>query len=743
MKFSATVKHIIFENDSNGFRIFSCDKDGEDIIVKGNSFKIMPGDFLDIEANKVLDRKYGEQYNIVTVERSNKPSLYNIFNYLKSGLIKGIGETTARNIVDKFGEDTMDILKNSPSKLTEVKGIGKKNYKKIKESLDEKKDYAEIFLYLQSLGLSLHQSNIISDYYKEDTKKIITQNPYVLIDDIRGIGFKTADIIAQRIDIAPDSPFRIKAAFKYYMEMEANSNGNCYVLEDDLINGIEKLLNIEFENKSDTLEMLVVNGVIAIDHTDDEKRVYLPKIEKSEMRCALNISNILKTEIEDEFDVEGELSNLKNSGLDELQLEAIKKSMTEKMLIITGGPGTGKTTIINNITKIFKKNDKEIILAAPTGRAAKRLSESCNEEAKTIHRILGYIPVNDGMVFEHDEDNPIDCDLIIIDEASMMDIFIADSLFRALDSTTRVVFVGDCDQLPSVQAGNVLNDLIESGNIVTIKLKKIFRQAQNSNIIVNAHRINNGEFPILNEKNKDFFFIEEDNPENVKKTILDLCAQRLPNFYKKDEFDDIIVLTPMKKSSCGTKELNTALQEVLNPQTPATDEIEQADRIFRLNDKVMQIKNDYSKEFIDDDSTGVFNGDIGRITYVDPIDESIDVLFDDKTASFTKKECDGLTLSYAITIHKSQGSEFPIVVIPVTQAPFMLLTRNLLYTAITRAKEIVVLVGSLKILRQMISNNKIMKRNSGLDKRIREYMNVHVDSSEQDMMREMFEDEEF
>lgn len=743
MKFSATVKHIIFENDSNGFRIFSCDKDGEDIIVKGNSFKIMPGDFLDIEANKVLDRKYGEQYNIVTVERSNKPSLYNIFNYLKSGLIKGIGETTARNIVDKFGEDTMDILKNSPSKLTEVKGIGKKNYKKIKESLDEKKNYAEIFLYLQSLGLSLHQSNIISDYYKEDTKKIITQNPYVLIDDIRGIGFKTADIIAQRIDIAPDSPFRIKAAFKYYMEMEANSNGNCYVLEDDLINGIEKLLNIEFENKSDTLEMLVVNGVIAIDHTDDEKRVYLPKIEKSEMRCALNISNILKTEIEDEFDVEGELSNLKNSGLDELQLEAIKKSMTEKMLIITGGPGTGKTTIINNITKIFKKNDKEIILAAPTGRAAKRLSESCNEEAKTIHRILGYIPVNDGMVFEHDEDNPIDCDLIIIDEASMMDIFIADSLFRALDSTTRVVFVGDCDQLPSVQAGNVLNDLIESGNIVTIKLKKIFRQAQNSNIIVNAHRINNGEFPILNEKNKDFFFIEEDNPENVKKTILDLCAQRLPNFYKKDEFDDIIVLTPMKKSSCGTKELNTALQEVLNPQTPATDEIEQADRIFRLNDKVMQIKNDYSKEFIDDDSTGVFNGDIGRITYVDPIDESIDVLFDDKTASFTKKECDGLTLSYAITIHKSQGSEFPIVVIPVTQAPFMLLTRNLLYTAITRAKEIVVLVGSLKILRQMISNNKIMKRNSGLDKRIREYMNVQVDSSEQDMMREMFEDEEF
>ena len=284
---------------------------------------------------------------------------------------------------------------------------------------------------------------------------------------------------------------------------------------------------------------MIVSGIIAIDDTDDEKRVYLPSIEKSEMRCALNISNILQSEIEDEFDVEYELSNLESEHLDELQIEAIKKSLTEKMLIITGGPGTGKTTIINNITKIFKQNDKKIILAAPTGRAAKRLSESCNEEAKTIHRILGYIPVENGTIFEHDEDDPIDCDLIIIDEASMMDIFIADSLMRALDSNTRVVFVGDCDQLPSVQAGNVLNDLIESGEITTIKLTKIFRQAQNSNIIVNAHRINNGEFPILNEKGKDFFFIEENDPVCAKKTILDLCAQRLPNFYKKDEFDAV------------------------------------------------------------------------------------------------------------------------------------------------------------------------------------------------------------
>lgn len=743
MKFSATVKNIIFENESNGFRIFSVDKDGEERIIKGNSFKVMPGDFLDIEANKVQDPKYGEQYNIIFIERSSKPSMYNIINYLQSGLIKGIGETTARRIVEEFGEDTMEILKNSPSKLLQVKGIGKKNYKKIKESLDEKKEYAEIFLYLQSLGLSLHQANIISDFYKEDTKKIIMQNPYTLIDDIRGIGFRTADIIAQRIDIEPDSPFRIKAAFKYFMEKEANSNGNCYVLEDDLIDGVEKLLDIEIKKRKETLESLIVNGIIAIDDTGNESRVYLPQIEKSEMRCARNIANILQSEIEDEFDVEYELSKLEKEHLDELQIEAIKKSMTEKMLIITGGPGTGKTTIINNITKIYKNNGKDIILAAPTGRAAKRLSESCNEEAKTIHRILGYIPVENGTIFDHDEDNPIDCDLIIIDEASMMDIFIADSLLRALDSNTRVVFVGDCDQLPSVQAGNVLNDLIECGEITTIKLTKIFRQAQNSNIIVNAHRINNGEFPILNEKGKDFFFIEENDPERAKQTILDLCAQRLPNFYKKDEFDDIIVLTPMKKSSCGTKELNSSLQEVLNPKTPMTEEIEQRDRIFRLNDKVMQIKNEYTKEFIDDDSMGVFNGDIGRITYVDPIDETIDVLFDDKTASFTKKECDGLTLSYAITIHKSQGSEFPIVVIPVTQAPFMLLTRNLLYTAITRAREIVVLVGSLKILRQMISNNKIMKRNSGLDRRIKQYMDFDIDDDEQEMMREMFEDEGF
>ena len=408
MKFSATVKNIIFENESNGFRIFSVDKDGEERIIKGNSFKVMPGDFLDIEANKVQDPKYGEQYNIIFVERSSKPSMYNIINYLQSGLIKGIGETTARRIVEEFGEDTMEILKNSPSKLLQVKGSGKKNYKKIKESLDEKKEYAEIFLYLQSLGLSLHQANIISDFYKEDTKKIIMQNPYTLIDDIRGIGFRTADIIAQRIDIEPDSPFRIKAAFKYFMEKEANSNGNCYVLEEDLIDGVEKLLDIEIKDRKETLESLIVNGIIAIDDTGDENRVYLPQIEKSEMRCARNIANILNSEIEDEFDVEYELSKLESEHLDELQIEAIKKSMTEKMLIITGGPGTGKTTIINNITKIFKNNDKDIILAAPTGRAAKRLSESCNEEAKTIHRILGYIPVENGTIFDHDEDNPID-----------------------------------------------------------------------------------------------------------------------------------------------------------------------------------------------------------------------------------------------------------------------------------------------------------------------------------------------
>ena len=719
------------------------DKDGKEIIVKGNSFKIMPGDFLEIEANKVYHPKYGEQYDLIHAERSDKPSLYNITNYLQSGIIDGIGKTIAKRIVDEFGENTLEILKNSPSKLLQVSGIGKKNYKRIKKSLEEKEEYAENFLYLQSLGLSLHQANIISDFYKEDTKKIVQQNPYALIDDIRGIGFKTADIIAQRIDIAVDSPFRIKAGFKYYMEMEANSNGNCYVNEEDLISGVEKLLDIELKDKDDLIESLIVNNIISIDDFEGERRVYLPKIEKSELRCAMNISNILKEEIANEFDVEKEIEDLNSENLDEIQLEAIKKSMTEKMLIITGGPGTGKTTIINNITKIFKSNGKQILLAAPTGRAAKRLSESCGEEARTIHRILGYIPVEDGAVFEHDEDSPIECDLIIIDEASMMDIFIADSLMRAISPETRVIFVGDCDQLPSVQAGNVLNDLIECGQIETIRLTKIFRQAQNSNIIVNAHRINNGQFPILNEKGKDFFFIEENDPQKAKETILDLCANRLPKFYKKDEIEDIIVLTPMKKSSCGTRELNESLQEVLNPKTPATDEIEQSDRIFRLHDKVMQIKNDYTKEYIDDVGSGVFNGDIGRVTYVDLIDETIDVKFDDKTASYTKKECDGLTLSYAITIHKSQGSEFPIVVIPITQAPFMLLTRNLLYTAITRAKEIVVLVGDLNILKRMIANNKIMKRNSGLDRRIKQYMQVDIDDTEEEFMREMFEDEEF
>lgn len=742
-----TVKNIIFENDSNGFRIFSLNNGKEEMIIKGYSFKIMPGDSLSVDCKKIIDPKYGEQYLINHVERSETISSYHIENYLASGAIKGIGEKKARSIVEKFGKDTLDILQNSPARLLEVPGIGKNNYADIKKSLDEQKEYAESLIYLQSIGLSLRQATLIIETYKEDAVNKIKKNPYQLIDDIRGIGFKTADIISQRIDIEPTSPFRIRAGVKYYMDMEASSHGNSYVRYQDMIVNVQKLLNIDPTCIDNEVERLLVENVISIDETNGEKKVYLPRLMQAEKRASYMLSQILAYKPDYKFDIKKEMKKLEKSDLafDDLQKEAIKMSMTEKALIITGGPGTGKTSIIKEIVEIYRDNDKKFILAAPTGRAAKRLEESCGYQARTIHRLLGYIPLGDKKaVYEHDEDSPIETDLIIVDEASMMDIFITDSLLRALSAETRIIFVGDVDQLPSVQAGNVLKDLISSEKIPIIKLEKIFRQVDESNIIINAHRINKGLFPILNENKKGFYFQEAESSEAVKNIILELCARRLPDFYKIDPIEDITVLTPMKKSPSGSLELNRSLQEVLNPKKPDLYQLEYGENIYRMGDKVMQTKNDYTKEFLNSDGMGVFNGDIGKIVDVDPLEESIEVEFEEgKICKYTKKDLYQLSLAYAITIHKSQGSEFPFVVIPVSQMPYMLMTRNLIYTAVTRAKNLVMLVGSRNILSKMIENNRIDERNSSLDIRIREYADMNLDMDELFMMDEIFDDEEF
>ncbi|MDY6065412.1 MAG: ATP-dependent RecD-like DNA helicase [Finegoldia sp.] len=747
MILEGTVKHIIFENDSNGFRIFSFDTGREDVTVKGTCFKIVPGDNLSIDCSKIIDPKYGEQYFINHVEKSNTISTYHIENFLASGAIKGIGEKKAKSIVEKFGKDTLDIIQNNPVRLLEVSGIGKNNYADIKKSLDEQKENAASLIYLESLGLSLRQATLIIDTYKEEAIAKVKKNPYQLIDDIRGIGFKTADMISQRIDIEPTSPFRIKAGIKYYMDMQATSHGNSYVEYNKMKADVSDLLAIDSEVIEEKLESLLVENVISIDDFEGEKRVYTPRLMQAEKRVAYNLSQIIQSETDYNFDVEKEMRRLEKSEInfDDLQKDAIRMAMTEKVLIITGGPGTGKTSIVKEIVEIYKDKGKKFILAAPTGRAAKRLQESCSYEAKTIHRLLGYIPLSDNKaVFEHDEDDPIETDLIIVDEASMMDIFITDSLLRAISPETRIIFVGDVDQLPSVQAGNVLKDMINSEKITTIKLEKIFRQADDSNIIINAHRINKGLFPILNENGKGFYFQEVNEAKRARDVILELCAKRLPDFYKLDPIEDITVLTPMKKSFCGTVELNRSLQEVLNPKRPELYEIESGENIYRMGDKVMQTKNDYTKEFINSSGMGVFNGDMGRIVDVEPIEEYLEVQFDeDKICRYFKKDLYQLSLAYAITIHKSQGSEFPVVVIPISQMPYMLMTRNLIYTAVTRAKGLVMLVGSRNILAKMIENNRIDKRNSSLDVRIREYSEMSVDEDELAMMDEIFEDENF
>lgn len=735
MEVEGIVKNIIYENKDNNYRVLNLETSDGEITAVGNIRPVINGEAVKITGDIYYHDKFGEQIKIETLESIKGTSTISIEKYLASAGIPHIGATMAKRIVDKFGEDTLDILKNNPSRFLEVEGIGNKKYQDIKESLEETLKNQELFMFLQSLGITMNQAARIIDKYGDDTKENIETNPYRLIDDIWGIGFKTADEIALRNDIELDSKFRIKAAYTYFLQTEASQNGNCYMPYELTVEKVSKLLNLDRETVEEPIMDFIVEGVILVEEVEGEKIVYEPYLYDSEVAVAGKLAQIICDEnafkdINVEREVE-KLKNLKDITLADEQILAIETVLKENITIITGGPGTGKTTIINHIVEIFKSNGQKVILGAPTGRAAKRLEESCGVKAKTIHRLLGYMPLENkrAMIFEHDEDNPLDGDVIIIDEASMLDLELCENLLKGISTDMRIVFVGDVDQLPSVGAGNVLNDMIESGYIKTIKLNKIFRQEDSSNIVINAHRINNGEVPIINEKGKDFFFLREFNTKNMQKRILELVAKRLPNYYKFNSTEDIQVLTPMKKGDIGTVELNNSLQEVLNPKTPSKDEIMQGGRIFRVDDKVMQIKNNYNKTYkslYGQEGQGVFNGDFGRVSKVDSLDETLEVILDeDKRIEYSKKELDELQHSYAITIHKSQGSEFPAVVIPIGPGPYMLMTRNLIYTAITRAKKLVVLVGDYKYLNMMIKNNHIEKRNSTLNYRIKEYYELY------------------
>ncbi|WP_282926067.1 ATP-dependent RecD-like DNA helicase [Helcococcus kunzii] len=716
-----TVIDIIYRNEDNLYSVFKLDTDDGEITIVGKVLELNIGDLISVSGNLVFHNEYGEQIQLKSYKRVMPSSISQITRYLSSGIISHIKKKRAEDIVKLFGEKTLEIMSNEPERLLEVPGIGKKTAKKIHKSVIKLQDSREVAIYLQKFNLGNKLTASIYAKYKSDAIEIIENNPYQLVDDIKGIGFLTADKIALNIGIKPDSEFRIKAAVGFILLEAANKEGNCYLEYEVLMNKTAELLKINRDIIEAEIPYLVFENRIKIENIEGKQLVYNSIIYEVEMSIVRRLMGLLYSENTlFDIDVEKEIEyieRLENIEYSETQKSAISTAVKEKMMIITGGPGTGKTTIIKAIISIIKNTRLKFALCAPTGRAAKRMEESTGVEASTIHRLLGYKSLEEDLILEFNEDNPLDVDVLIVDEVSMVDIYLMNNLLKAVDDTTALIFVGDADQLPSVGPGNVLNDMIESGTIPTIKLDMIFRQGEGSNIVKNAHLINNGKLPILNEENKDFFFVDTRSDRDTLNTVVDLVTNRLPNHYKVNPIRDIQILTPTRRGLCGVDNLNKELQAKLNPEQFNKSQLKWGDVIFRENDKIMQIKNNYDIELKDEyfnTTKGLYNGDIGYIRNVFLDNKTIEANYDDKIVTYTNKEFSEIVLSYTATIHKSQGSEFPIVVIPMASAPYMLLTRNILYTGITRGKSLVVLVGSRNIMETMIKNSFKSPRNSTL-----------------------------
>lgn len=711
MKFEGIIKSIIYRNEENGYTVLSLQTSDSPITCTG----IMPffneNDQIIVDGELIYHDKYGEQINVESA-RIKKPSGKKaIISYLSSGNIESIGKKTAELIYEKFGDKSIDVVFNETEKLLSIQGIGKKKLEKIKESTIEARDSREALLYLQGLNISFNLSNKIYKAYGDNTISIVKTNPYKLSEDISGIGFVMADNIAMNMQMKNDSKFRISAAISYILKNDAEMSGSCALKKEDLLNKTFDLIKVDKNKINEQINEDLLKSKIQIIKIGEDEFVYDRDIYKAEKSCAINLSRlqnekyIFDVKINEDFDAFSKEQEI-----------AIKEAFNNMLLVITGGPGTGKTTIIKAICNILNENNLKFNLAAPTGRAAKRMQESTENVAFTIHRLIGIKP--ESPIPEFNEENTLDCDYVILDEASMIDIKLMDKLLKALSSKTALILVGDHNQLPSVGAGNVLKDILDT-DIKSVKLKKIFRQAKESNIVVNAHKINDGLYPILNQKNKDFFFINS-NSKNFQNDLLDLVKNRLPNYYKLDPINDIQILAPSKKSLWGIVNINDLCQKELN-KNPNSIKIN--NRIFKLEDKVMQVRNNYELESLNPDNfdDGVYNGDIGRIIDIDKNMESLKVEFyDGNIVSYKKEDVKDLDLSYAITIHKSQGSEFDCVLIPMMPASFMLLNRNLLYTAITRAKKLVILLGEKKILKQMVKNNNESKRLTNLSFWIKE-----------------------
>lgn len=696
------VERITYSNSENGFSVLrlKVENEAELITVVGSLASINPGTQLILKGSWKNDPKFGRQFLVESYKEELPSTLTGIEKYLGSGLIKGIGPVYAKKIIKEFGMDTIDIIEKDPKRLFQIEGIGKKRLEMIIRGWDEQKEIKNVMIFLQSHGVSTTFAVKIFKRYGKKSVKLLKENPYRLAEDIWGIGFKSADKIAGNMGFEAYSYARCQSGFLHILN-EATNLGHCYLTKDELIEESLKLLETDQASIEEHLDRAIKDESLIM----DQSCVYIPAMLYSEIALSKRIKEVINAPSVLTFsDTDAVIARLEKEEkiiYDDIQKDAIKKAAQAKFMVLTGGPGTGKTTTTLGMIKVFEAMNARVILAAPTGRAAKRLSEASRMEAKTIHRLLEYKP---GEGYKKNSENPLEGDVLIIDESSMIDLLLMHNLLKALPLHMKVFLVGDVDQLPSVGAGNVLKDIISSGRVDVVKLERIFRQAQDSQIISNAHRINKGLFPELKTgRQSDFFFIEEEDPEKVLAVISELCTKRLPRYYKVDPINDIQVLTPMQRGNTGAMNLNTVLQKSLNKNTRG---LEYAGRSYYLGDKVMQIKNNYDK--------GVFNGDIGVISHINQEEKIIRVFFDNMHISYELDEMNELVLAYATTVHKSQGSEYRIVVAPLTTQHYMMLQRNLLYTCVTRAKEIMVLVGTKKALFLAIKNNKISKRNTRL-----------------------------
>lgn len=716
------VEEIIFKNDENGYVIAVVDYDDMPVYIKGTIPFINEGEEMIFRGHYVVHKTYGEQLEVESCEAITPSTIEDIERYLGSGLIRGIGPAMACKIVEHFGEDALDIIQYNPERLTEVSGIGAAKAEIIAESFIDQRVVKNVMIFLQKYGISIAYGMKIYKLYGQEAIRIISENPYYLADDIEGIGFKKADEIAVKMGVEKESPYRISAGIKYVLQQYV-SRGHTYIEKYGLIEMAADRLLVSLNDVEDELSNLIINGDVfftVLNHQEVIFPSHLYDAEKGVFSKLLAINDAPYKLIEDDLS-----SFVKSYGLEEgidldpLQVEAIMNVVTNGIMVITGGPGTGKTTIIKGIIQLFESYNHSILLAAPTGRAAKRMTEATYRESKTIHRLLEYAFIEGiGQGFNKNKDNPLVADVIIIDEVSMVDVVLMHNLLNAIPLGTRLILVGDADQLPSVGAGNVLRDIIDSEMIYTVRLQEIFRQGQESMIVTNAHRINRGESPLLNEKDKDFYFIHKRNHKEIVETIRGLCKDRLPDYYDVDPIKDIQVLSPMKNSDIGILNLNKILQDSLNGQDKRKEEKVFPTRTYREGDKVMQVKNNYELAWQLENGTegkGVYNGDIGYITLLDNKERVLEVNFDDgKRCLYGFDQLDDLILAYAATVHKSQGSEFRVVIMPISYGPPLLLSRNVLYTAITRAKDLVVLVGDERYLHEMIGNNKNRERHSGL-----------------------------